>query len=282
MEFKDKFIAFVDILGFSKLVKAAEVGTGMSLDELLKMLEVLGKAEDCMRIKKQGAIVCPESPYIQRDLDFRLTQISDSVVVSCEISPAGVINLLNHCWGAVMQLLTKGIMCRGYITQGSVYHSDKQIIGTGYQEAYRREPSVTAFKREADERRTPFVEVDQVICDFIIEHGDMCVKNRFSRYVKTDGNVTALFPFKMLSHSFTVAGFGHTFDPEKEKLANENLRRMIQKVKHLVTELVDVSNPNAVSKANHYISALDVQLKECDKTDQVIDMLNSPSHKDRS
>jgi len=282
LEFKDKFIAFVDILGFSKLVKAAEVGTGMSLDELLKMLEVLGKAEDCMRIKKQGAIVCPESPYIQRDLDFRLTQISDSVVVSCEISPAGVINLLNHCWGAVMQLLTKGIMCRGYITQGSVYHSDKQIIGTGYQEAYRREPSVTAFKREADERRTPFVEVDQVICDFIIEHGDMCVKNRFSRYVKTDGNVTALFPFKMLSHSFTVAGFGHTFDPEKEKLANENLRRMIQKVKHLVTELVDVSNPNAVSKANHYISALDVQLKECDKTDQVIDMLNSPSHKDRS
>ena len=33
--FKDKFIGFVDILGFKKLVEVAEAGTGMPLAELL-------------------------------------------------------------------------------------------------------------------------------------------------------------------------------------------------------------------------------------------------------
>ena len=273
VEFKDKFIAFVDILGFKKLVEAAEAGTGMPLSVLLETLKELGKPEDRQRIEKHGPTVCPQSSYVQRDLDFQLTQISDCVVVSSEVSPAGIINLLDHCWSAVIQLLTKGIMCRGYITRGSVYHSDKQIIGTGYQEAYRKEADVTAFKREADERGTPFVEVDQVVCDYVSNHGDKCVKEMFSRYVKKDGDLTVLFPFQRLAHSFIIAGFGHRFDAEKEKRSNENLRRMIRKVKDRVLELVDHSNPDAVSKANHYVAALDIQLAGCDRTAEAIDML---------
>jgi hypothetical protein len=100
VEFKDKFVAFVDILGFKKIVETAEAGTGMPLPELLEMLKELGRPEDRERIKKHGPIVCPQSTFIQRDLDFQLTQISDCVVVSCEVSPAGVINLISHCWGA--------------------------------------------------------------------------------------------------------------------------------------------------------------------------------------
>ena len=183
--------------------------------------------------------------------------------------------------GAVIQLLTKGIMCRGYITRGAVYHSDAQVIGTGYQEAYRKEEGVTAFRRQADERGTPFVEVDQVVCDYVMDYGDKCVKEMFSRYVKKDGDTTVLFPFQRLTHSFIVAGFGHTFDPEKEKRANENLRQMIQNVKRRVTELVDDSNPSAVSKANHYLAALDIQLEGCDKTDEAIDILYAPFPRSR-
>jgi hypothetical protein len=275
VEFKDKFVAFVDILGFKKMVEAAEAGIGMSLPELLDMLKELGKPEDQERIKKHGPVVCPQSAFVQRDLDFQLTQISDCMVASYEISPAGVINLIGHCWGALIQLLTKGIMYRGYITRGPVYHDDTQVIGTGYQEAYRKEAGVTAFIREADERGTPFVEVDQVVCDYVADYGDKCVKEMFSRYVKKDGDTTALFPFQRLAHSFIVAGFGHTFDPEKEKRANENLRQMIQNVKRRVTEFVDDSNPSAVSKANHYLASLDVQLEGCDKTGEAIDMLCS-------
>lgn len=275
--FRDKFIGYVDILGWKALVNAAESGTGMPLSLLLETLTVLGTQDDSAKIEKYGPIICPESTYIQRNLDFKLTQISDSLVVSSEVSPAGVINLIGHCWGAIIELLTKGIMCRGYITRGSIYHTDAQFIGSGYQEAYRNEDQVTAFKRKADEKGTPFVEIDTVVCDYVRDHGDSCVTEMFSRYVKDDGTVKALFPFQRLQHSFIIGDcFGHKFNPEKERRSNENMRSMIEKMKERVMALTDQSKPNAVSKAEHYIAALDAQLEEvCNKTDEMLDMLGS-------
>ena len=272
IDFKEKFIGFVDILGFKKLVEAAEKGTGMPLVELLELVKELGTSEDPMKFVKYGPMICPDSRYNQRDLDFKVTQISDCVVVSSEVSPAGVINLVNHCWGAVIKLMTKGIMCRGYITQGPVYHTDKQIIGTGYQEAYLKEPLVTAFKREAKERGTPFVEVAPVVCDYIRNHDDSCVKKMFSRFVKEERTVTALFPFQSLEHSFIIGDWqGHKFNPEEQRESNNNLRLMIEKTKESVLAFVDRSRPDAIRKAEHYIFALDAQLLVCKKTDKFLD-----------
>lgn len=277
MQFKEKFIAFVDILGFKQMVQAAENGSGMTLLELIDMLKDLGVQDDRRQYEKNGPIMCPQSQYIQRDLDFKLNQVSDCVVVSSEVSPAGVINLTNHCWKAVIMLLHKGIMCRGYITKGLIYHDDSLFIGTGYQEAYLQEANVSAFKREADERGTPFVEVDQAVCEYVAEHGDSCVKEMFSRMVKTDGTVTALFPFQRLCHSFVINGwFGHKFDPLKEKASNDNVRKSIIKVKERILAFIDNNNPRAVRKAEYYVEALNAQLIECDETDKAIDMLCAP------
>ncbi len=281
-EFKEKFIGFVDILGFKNLVEAAERGTGMPLREILGLVKELGTSEDRMEFIKYGPTTCPGSKYVQRDLDFRLTQISDCVVVSVEVSPAGVINLVKHCWGAVIKLLAKGVMCRGYITRGSVYHTDTQVIGTGYQEAYSKECLVTAFRREADERGTPFVEVDPVVCDYVRDQGDSCVKEMFSRFVKEDGSVTAIFPFQRLQHSFIIGDYlEHKFDPKEERQFNRNIMSMIENMKECVMSLVDRSKPDALSKASHYIAALDAQLDVCKKTDEMIDMLETPFPRNR-
>ena len=163
MEFKEKFVAFVDILGFKQLVKSAEDNSIISLKELMSLLEELGSKEDEKYYKEYGPRTCPDSKFLQRDIDFKITQISDCVIVSSEISPAGAINIVSHCWGAIISLLSKGIMCRGYITKGKAYHTDEQIIGSGYQNAYFNESNVSAFKREANERGTPFVEIDPEI-----------------------------------------------------------------------------------------------------------------------
>ena len=130
--------------------------------------------------------------------------------------------MVHHCWGAVMRLLKRGIMCRGYITRGLVYHDGSRFIGSGYEQAYSKEEQVTAFKRNADEKGTPFVEVDSIVCDFVRDCDDQCVKKMFTRFVKTDGTVTALFPFQSLQHSFIIAGFGHTFDPGDEMIKPTN------------------------------------------------------------
>ena len=138
---------------------------------------------------------------------------------------------------------------------------------------------MTAFKRVGEKKGTPFVEVDPSVCDYVRDHGDSCVQEMFSRYVKDDGNVTAVFPFQRLEHSFFVTSdlLGNRFDPEKERQSNQNLRSLIKEMKEGVTSFVDRSNPQAVSKTEHYIAALDTHLQVCKGTDEIITMFTSPS-----
>jgi len=273
MEYQEKFIAYIDILGFKKLVKNSEDGTGMVLPELMELLKALGSPDDIAQLKKYGPITCPESVYIQRDLDFKITQISDCVVISSEISPAGIINLISHCWAAVLKLLQKGILCRGYITKGSIYHTESQFIGSGFIEACTQEREVIIFRREENEKGTPFVELSPIICDYVEGCRDKCVKEMFSRFVVKDGEMLALFPFKRLSHSFLIAGFGIKFDPQKEKSSNQNVRILIERLKERIMEFVDNGDPKAVRKSEHYIKALNEQLVVCDKADEMIERL---------
>ena len=202
--FKDKFIAYVDVLGFKGLVSESERGTGPPLPKLLELLACLGTGIERVNLDDYGPTCCPSSPRVENHLDFRATQISDCVVVSTEVSAAGVINLVSHCWGATITLLTHGIMCRGYITRGSIYHTDHQVIGTGYQDAYLAEGNVSAFKREADDRGTPYVEVDSSVATYVSDQSDKCVKEMFNRMVKRDGGTAVLFPFNSLEHSFII------------------------------------------------------------------------------
>jgi len=132
------------------------------------------------------------------------------------------------------------------------------------------------FKGHADERGTPFVEVDGVVCDYIRKCEEPCIKEMFSRLTRSDGDAVALFPFQQLSHSFLIGGFGRRFDAEKEKRSNENLRHMLRIFKDRVISHVDKSNPIALRKAEHYIGALNAQLVVCDQTDENIDQLSSP------
>src|SRR5205807_2134274 len=178
------------------------------------------------------------------------------------------INLVYFCHGIVVRFLQRGFMCRGYITRGRIHHPAAEFpIGTGYHNALTGEAGVSFFKREADERGTPFVEIDRVVGNYIQENGDSCLKEMFSRMTKSDGDSVALFPFQRLAHSFAIGGFGTKFDAEKEKRSNENMRRMLGTFKGRVMAYVDPSKLDAVRKAEHYIDALNKQLAVCDRTD---------------
>lgn len=274
--FSEKFIAFVDVLGFKNLVADAEAGEGMSLPELLKLLEGLGTGKERAHFENSGGGWCPEAPRIAKNLDFRVTQISDCVIVSAEVSPAGLINLVSHCWVAAMHLLHSGIMCRGYIKRGRIFHTDNQVLGTGYQDAFAAEGKVTAFRREADERGTPFIEVDSEVAHYVDTQPDACVKTIFARMVKSEAGTVAVFPFQRLSHSFAIGGFGVRFDPDKERRSNQNVRTLITALKARVAGFVDPTNESAARKASHYLAALDHQLETCDRADEMIAKLASP------
>lgn len=274
--FTDKFIGFVDILGFKSLVRASQEGRGPTLSQLTEAVKKLGTEEDRKHIEKYGPTTCPCAPRLRHDLDFQITQASDCVIVSAEVSPAGVINLVNHCWAACIELLAMGLMCRGYIKRGPIYHTKDHQIGTGLNDAIEREKQVSIFKRDADDRGTPFIEVDRNVVEYVANEGDNCVKDMFSRYVTTDGDLAALFPFKRLNHSFMIGGFGMKFEPEKERASVNAVRGWIRNMKEQVIRHVDPSDPSAVRKGGHYIRVLDAQLAACDKTEEMIDMLMQP------
>jgi hypothetical protein len=248
LTFKDKFIAFIDVLGFTTMVEAAEKGMGgRSVSEICEILSELGREKSKEFIRTSGPSFCPLSVYIEKDLDFQVSQVSDCAIVSCEISPAGVINLFGHCWGAVAKLLTEGVMVRGYIKRGSIFHNEKHFFGTGYHDAYEHERAkISAFKREAEERGTPFIEVDPDVCDYIRYQTDPCVVKLFERFVKTEDGLTALFPFQRLVYSPNSGAFGdHMFDPAEEKNNNDTMRTIIMSYKEKLLRHVDHDNKKA-------------------------------------
>jgi hypothetical protein len=140
-----------------------------------------------------------------------------------------------------------------------------------------KEKQVSFFKVEADESGTPFIEIDVSVTDYIAAQPDHCVKEMVGRMVHTDGDLTAIFPFKRLNHSFMIGGFGlPPFDPEKERRSLNVVRGWIRRMQQHVSSFVDTSNAGAVRKADHYLRILEQQLVACDDTESAIDALGQP------
>lgn len=274
--FKEKFVAFVDILGFKKIVENSEAGSGIPLTEILELLKNFGSPEQRLKLEPNGPFICPDSQRIENNIDFRLSQISDCAVISTEISPAGAIGLIHSCWTISMAFLRHGILCRGHITRGNIHHSETHFIGTGYQTAYEAESKVSIFQRHSDDKGTPFIEIGKDFSMYIEAFGDNCVKTMFNRMTISSEENSAISPFKRLEHSFLIAGYGINFDANRELKANDNVRKQIQKLIEKVHFFADRSNPTAMLKIDHYISALNQQLKNCDETDVFIRKLTQP------
>jgi hypothetical protein len=265
----------MDILGFASHMEKADTGGALSLSDLHAAARLLGSDEDISAVREWGPELCPAAPKMRDDVDFQLTQVSDCVVVSTEVSPAGAITIINHCWKAVFRLLSKGLMCRGHIRRGKIYHKERDFYGAGYQEAVRREKTVAAFKRAADDRGTPFVELDVSVRSYISSCGDNCVAEMYTRLVREDAEVAALFPFKRLSASLMLGG-GTTYDATKEKANVDNTRAAVKRLKAGVYKHVNRDNPDALRKLEHYEYALNDQLRECNVVDEMINKLGMP------
>jgi hypothetical protein len=144
------------------------------------------------------------------------------------------------------------------------------VIGPGYQHTYAAESVVTAFSRRVDEVGTPFIEIDEDIVEYVANQPDSCVKMMFDRLTKFDGSKVALYPFKRLNHSFLIGGISGPFDPDVHLRSVKNIRGWIAGMKEHIHASDKCKNSEAAQKVEHYLQALDQQLLELDKTEQVI------------
>lgn len=278
MRAKDKFIAFVDILGFSDLVEAAERNGGGDFSRLLELAQVLGSPADANRFRQSGPKICPHSGYVARDLDFQVTQIADCVVVSAEVSPAAIMNLAHYCFGISVKLLSKGALCRGVVTRGNIHHSEGQFIGTGYMRAYRDERHVAFLRTEKTEKGTPFIQVDDAIAEYVRDETDECVRKMFARITRSDGTYTAIYPFGVLSNA-PAAFIGPDFDPLHWKAA---VQRSIgyRQADLAAFECAEQrgTTENAKLKIRHYKRGLEEVIERLRVKEAVLDQMITTGH----
>ena len=112
-------VAFVDILGFSAMVKSdCEVITEkMKYFELLKYL----------------------NKQVKEIQDCEITQFSDSVIFSLPLSADNCMKLIEVVMNYQYKLLLEGIICRGAISFGKHYKENDFMFSQALIEAYQLE-----------------------------------------------------------------------------------------------------------------------------------------------
>ncbi len=134
--FEERAVAFVDILGFSSLVVGAATDTE-AMNQLNALVDLLTSAVPTLNKTVDSTV--------PKHLIPRHNYISDSIILSAPISCNdvksynGLVILAMRIIQLTHHFLNEGYLLRGGLTIGQVWHSDTNIVGPAYQEAYSLE-----------------------------------------------------------------------------------------------------------------------------------------------
>ncbi|WP_248928667.1 hypothetical protein [Paenibacillus hamazuiensis] len=132
MKYEERIIAFIDILGFKNLVndesKCEDIGAILKLpylirqDNMAKMLKIKG---------------------------VMMTSISDSLVFSIRLKERGAMNKITKLLTVFTQSLLSqhGLLLRGGIAVGKIYHDNDIVYGPGLVKAYELESKIAVYPR---------------------------------------------------------------------------------------------------------------------------------------
>jgi hypothetical protein len=132
--FEQRYIAFVDILGFSDIVKrmAAEERLFTSIRDALRKLSSQSSEFTQYRLQKFS--------------DIRMTAFSDCYVLS-ESSSLSAWRVLAAVQKLGADFLTEGILTRGAVVLGEAHHEGSVLFGQGIVDAYNWESDVAKYPR---------------------------------------------------------------------------------------------------------------------------------------
>lgn len=136
VKFEDRAVAFIDVLGFKQVVDAAGQG-GQEHTELESLIDVLESAVP----KLDGTV----NHTVPKDLIPKHLYISDCIILSAPLTSSqmpsyrGLSILVMRVIQISHILLSRGYLLRGGISVGGVWHTDSNIVGPAYQEAYQIE-----------------------------------------------------------------------------------------------------------------------------------------------
>jgi hypothetical protein len=140
IQFEDKAVAFIDVLGFKPLVNRAAYSAA-DLQQLDQLVQLLGMVVPYL----DGSV----EKSVPQHLIPRHLYISDCIILSVPLhvsfdehkNYSGLEILVMRVIQVTQLLLDFGYLVRGAIEVGKVWHVDTNIVGPAYQEAFRLESS---------------------------------------------------------------------------------------------------------------------------------------------
>lgn len=130
LQLSSHFVAFIDLLGFSEMVRSdCESSNPPKYLELLYDAHVRAAA------------------LFGKDLDAGLTQFSDSIVVSRPFDLPALPNFISTIAAWQRSLLADGLLCRGGVTFGKHFVKDRFLFSQGLIDAYHLESKQAKYPR---------------------------------------------------------------------------------------------------------------------------------------
>lgn len=170
MKYENRIVLFLDILGFKNIIdKTVEknVENEKAIEKLYNDLEEI-KTFLIERLKTNKSLIYKENNSV------KVTQFSDSIIISFESdNNATLLILIKTIKELIMNLVNKGILCRGAISYGKLIHNEKIIFGPALNDAYETETKAAIYPR--------------IILDkSIIELGSISKKSKEKFFTKED------------------------------------------------------------------------------------------------
>lgn len=136
--YSDRHIAFIDILGFAALIERSKHDATLPM-QLLRALELGASASPIY-----GPPTYPDGLTFAEPM---ITNFSDSIVVSAEGTPHGLMTVLEISRAFACLLLQYGLLTRGGVAGGQLLHEPKVIFGPAMVSAYRLESQTAKVAR---------------------------------------------------------------------------------------------------------------------------------------
>lgn len=137
MRYETRVVCFLDILGFGALVdKTVDTHGAESASGMLLVADALR----CLRTLPPN----PDGYFKSRVV----THFSDSAIISFAYNEeSGVFFTLLDLLHLQMELVAKGVLCRGGVAMGHLHHDGDYVFGPALNAAYKLESKVARYPR---------------------------------------------------------------------------------------------------------------------------------------
>lgn len=264
-----KIVAFIDILGFSKIIERYDNG------EIPHILDELKSAIDpAAKLVRESIPLSEGSPFFnwKECLDIRL--FSDCLCASAplEYESYNFIDQLKFFYKYIMGfqivLMEKGFFTRGAVTVGSHYSDENMIFSGGLVEAYKLESSKAVFPRiiASDtliQHSIEFSESHAADLDYMLVRDEegTAFFNHFNYNL-----IDSQFTDKMVADIMKSTGIDGIFDETFEEKDLRDKEETLVKIKELCKIEIEAAESDSVKSKHIWLTEfIDFELNGTNK-----------------